>query len=132
MEGELMIKWEPKPIIERLEVENVNGELSADLEFKPDLNIFTGTNGSGKTTLLKLMWSLISGQIDRALYIPFDRVSIYTDRFDLSIFLDNQNEYRIDCSFYEPHYEESLRFALQDAQDECLELNSEIAEMMEE
>ena len=122
MKGELMIK--------RLEVGNLNGEVSVDLEFKPDLNIFTGINGSGKTTLLKLMWYLISGQIDRALYIRFDRVSIYTDRFDLSIFADDQDEFRIDCSFRKPHYEKSLGFAFQDARDECLELNLEIAEMM--
>lgn len=67
-----MIKW--------LEVEGLNTKFDTHLEFYPDLNVITGANGSGKTTLLKLMWYLISGQIERALYIVFDRVSIGTDR----------------------------------------------------
>ena len=72
-------------MIKRLKVEGLNVKVNADLEFNEDLNIITGANGSGKTTLLKLMWYLISGQIDRTFDISLDFVLIETDQFELSI-----------------------------------------------
>ena len=101
MKGEPMIE-KHEPMIKKLEVAGLNGKVNADLEFNEDLNIITGTNGSGKTTLLKLIWYLISGQIDRVLYIPFDFVSIETDRFELSISPDDHHndEFLIKWRFF--------------------------------
>ena len=75
-------------MIHRLEVKGLNNRVDGDhdLLFHEDLNIFTGANGSGKTTLLKLLWYLISGNLERILpEIPFDFVSIVTDLFSLDI-----------------------------------------------
>lgn len=81
-------------MIKRLVVKGLNHRADGthDLEFHPDLNIFTGPNGSGKTTLLKLIWYLISGNLERILpEIPFQSVSIETDVFSLEIaWVDNQ------------------------------------------
>ena len=51
-------------MIKRLVVKGLNHRADGthDLEFHPDLNLFTGPNGSGKTTLLKLIWYLSQRQ----------------------------------------------------------------------
>ena len=75
-------------MIKRLVVKGLNHRADGthDLEFHPDLNVFTGPNGSGKTTLLKLIWYLISGNLERILAeIPFQFVSIETDMFSATI-----------------------------------------------
>ena len=75
-------------MIRRLEVKGLNDQVGSnhDLFFHEDLNIFTGANGSGKTTLLKLIWYLISGNLDRIFpEIPFESVVIETDPFSLNI-----------------------------------------------
>lgn len=73
-------------MIQRLVVDGLNGRISCDLHFNPDLNIITGKNGSGKTTLLKLIWYLISGNLERIFpEMTFDRVRIETDAFTLEI-----------------------------------------------
>ena len=69
-----------------LEVERLNNWIDAKLEFNKDLNIITGKNGSGKTTLLKLLWYLISGNLERIIFeIPFKSVSVRASSFSLSI-----------------------------------------------
>ena len=81
-------------MIKRLVVKGLNHRADGthDLEFHPDLNVFTGPNGSGKTTLLKLIWYLISGNLERIFAeIPFQSVSIETDVFSLEMaWVDNQ------------------------------------------
>ena len=75
-------------MIKRLVVKGLNhrSDGTHDLEFHPDLNIFTGPNGSGKTTLLKLIWYLISGNLERIFAeIPFQFVSVETDVFSLEM-----------------------------------------------
>ena len=75
-------------MIKRLVVKGLNNRADGthDLAFHPDLNIFTGPNGSGKTTLLKLIWYLISGNLERIFpEIPFRFVSIETDVFSLEM-----------------------------------------------
>ena len=75
-------------MIKRLVVKGLNNRSDGnhDLEFHPDLNIFTGPNGSGKTTLLKLLWYLISGNLERVFAeIPFHFVSIETALFSATI-----------------------------------------------
>jgi predicted ATP-binding protein involved in virulence len=55
-------------------------------ELNEDLNIFTGRNGSGKTTLLKLLWYVISGNIEHAVReVPFSSVYVVTDNYEIKI-----------------------------------------------
>ena len=69
-------------MIQSLEVKELNNRLTDKFEFHEDLNIFTGPNGSYKTTLLKLMWYLISGNLQQiVLEIPFNSLAIQTDSF---------------------------------------------------
>ena len=73
-------------MVRKLEVEGWSKPIKTPLNFNEDLNIITGANGSGKTTVLKLMWYLISGNLQRILLeIPFDFVSIVTDLFSLTL-----------------------------------------------
>ena len=83
-------------MIESLSVKGLNHRVDADLEFNEDLNIITGKNGSGKTTLLKLLWYLISGNLERiVLEIPFQSVSIETNSFSLSLEKDKPYEGKV-------------------------------------
>ena len=89
-------------MIKRLVVKGLNHRADGthDLEFHPDLNIFTGPNGSGKTTLLKLIWYLISGNLERILpEIPFQFVSIETDVFSLEIAWTTSAKVKLTCQF---------------------------------
>ena len=52
-------------MVRKIEVKSLNNRVDAAMEFNEDLNIITGRNGSGKTTLLKLIWYLISGNLER-------------------------------------------------------------------
>lgn len=73
-------------MIRKLEVEGWSKPIKTPLIFNEDLNIITGANGSGKTTVLKLVWYLISGNLQRILpEIPFNFVSIVTDLFSLTL-----------------------------------------------
>lgn len=73
-------------MIKRLLVEGLNGSLDYDLDFNPDLNIVTGKNGSGKTTLLKLMWYMLSPNVERTVpEISFHSAELHTDNFTLNI-----------------------------------------------
>ena len=64
-------------MIRSLSVRGLNNWINFDRKFNDDLNIITGKNGSGKTTLLKLLWYLISGNLERIFpEIPFESVSI--------------------------------------------------------
>lgn len=67
--------------IEKFEVIGLFGrESPISLTFKQDLNILTGKNGAGKTTILKLMWYMISGNLEKALIeVPFSEASLETD-----------------------------------------------------
>ncbi|MCY3710693.1 MAG: AAA family ATPase [Caldilineaceae bacterium] len=87
-------------MIKSLKVEGLNNRIDADLEFNEDLNIITGKNGSGKTTLLKLLWYLISGNLERIIpQIPFQSVSITTDSFSLSLVKEKSDEILIISKF---------------------------------
>ena len=73
-------------MVRKLEVEGWSKPIKTPLNFNQDLNIITGANGSGKTTVLKLLWYLISGNLQRILpEIPFNFVSIVTDLFSLTL-----------------------------------------------
>lgn len=56
------------------------------LEFNSDLNIVTGRNGAGKTTILKLIWYILSGNIELAFSeIYFNEVKLMTDEYTISL-----------------------------------------------
>ena len=87
-------------MIRRLQVKGLNNRIDASMNFNEDLNIITGRNGSGKTTLLKLIWYLISGNLERILpEISFKVVSIETDAFFLSMMQVGVNKCAIDYRF---------------------------------
>ncbi len=89
-------------MIKSLSVKNLNHEISDKWVFNEDLNIITGKNGSGKTTLLKLLWYLISGNLERIVPdIPFQMASIETDSFILSITQDNPNRGKVSVAFFD-------------------------------
>lgn len=67
-------------------VEGLNGRPKQELYFHEDINVITGVNGSGKTTILKLMWYMISGNLERIMpEISFSKAQIITDEFTLTI-----------------------------------------------
>jgi predicted ATPase len=73
-------------MIKHFTVHGLNKKLDYDLEFNPDLNIVTGKNGSGKTTLLKLLWYMVSPNVERTVpEIPFVSADLQTDAFRLEI-----------------------------------------------
>ena len=87
-------------MIRKLEVEGLNNRIDASLGFNEDLNIITGRNGSGKTTLLKLIWYLISGNLERIIpEILFQSASIETDLFSLSIVQVESDKGKLECKF---------------------------------
>jgi len=80
-------------MIKHLVVTGLYGKFDFDLDFNEDLNILTGRNGSGKTTILKLLWYLISGNLERITpEIRFDTVEIETSDFDLKMKVDRSSE----------------------------------------
>ena len=87
-------------MIKSLNVKGLNHRVDADLKFNEDLNIITGKNGSGKTTLLKLLWYLISGNLERIFpEIPFESASITTDSFNLWILRLQENQIKLFSTF---------------------------------
>ena len=74
-------------MLKQLVVENLNGSMNLTLKFHEDLNILTGKNGCGKTTILKLIWYLMSGNIERVIdeKIPFDYARLDASNFFIEI-----------------------------------------------
>ena len=77
-------------MIKRFAVEKLSGEWDFDLHFQPDLNVLTGRNGAGKTTVLKLLWYLVSGNIERLVpEIRFDFVRVEASNFTLRVNIED-------------------------------------------
>jgi predicted ATPase len=73
-------------LIKSLIVRGLNGRENYNLVFYEDINIFTGRNGAGKTTILKMIWYLISGNIERALEeIDFEYAYLEADTFQIEV-----------------------------------------------
>ena len=120
-------------MIQRLEVTGLNSRIDAVMDFNEDLNIITGRNGSGKTTLLKLIWYLISGNLERIIAeILFRRVSIETDVFSLSITQVKTDRVMLDYQFVnEDNVTRNYEVPFQRDYDEQIDgLNSLIADKM--
>jgi predicted ATP-binding protein involved in virulence len=73
-------------VIKRLKATALNDKTNIDLIFHPDINLLTGRNGCGKTTILKLLWYLISGNVERIIpEITFKTIELETDTFTLKL-----------------------------------------------
>ena len=72
-------------MIKSLSVQGLHGRIDFKLDFHEDINIITGKNGCGKTTVLKLIWYMISGNIERInSEMNIESALIVTDFFTLS------------------------------------------------
>jgi len=91
-------------IIENFEVYGLAGSRSFQANFEDDVNILTGKNGSGKTTILKLLWYVVSGNIEHAVReIPFNKFILQTNIYRISIIKRGQ---KVDTITFEAEDEE--------------------------
>ena len=119
-------------MIRKLEAKGLNTRVDGAWEFNENLNVITGRNGSGKTTLLKLIWYLISGNLERIISeISFQSVSIETDSFSLSIQVESDKG-KFFCEFPdESPIDANFRIPLRRTDDERIHrLNVRIARTM--
>ncbi len=73
-------------MVKSLFFKNLSGQWTRHLDFYPDINVLTGRNGAGKTTILKLLWYLVSGNIERIVpEIRFDEVVLILENLELRI-----------------------------------------------
>ena len=121
-------------MIRHFEVKGLYNRIDVSIDFNSDLNIITGRNGSGKTTLLKLIWYLISGNLERIIpEIPFNDVSIETDVFRLDMMQIDGDKCAIDYRFVNED-NSTLDFEVppRRAEDKQIDaLNLKIAEAMQ-
>ena len=74
-------------MIKEFHAKNVFNKINCDLIFNSDINIITGINGSGKTTILKLIWYILSGNIERIFRenIFFQNLLLITNKYKISL-----------------------------------------------
>ena len=74
-------------MIKEFHTKNIFNNINCDLIFNPDINILTGINGSGKTTILKLIWYILSGNIERIFLenIFFQNLLLITNNYKISL-----------------------------------------------
>lgn len=69
-----------------IEVKGLSHKIDAIYEFNSDINIITGINGTGKTTLLKLVWYIISSNVERiAPEINYKYIKLVTDLYEVEL-----------------------------------------------
>lgn len=115
-------------MIRRLEVKGLNNRDDGNFKFHfhEDLNIFTGANGSGKTTLLKLIWYLISGNLEKILpEIPFKFVVIETDAFFLKITRSGSDKINLDWKYLKEGWSDTYDIA--EVEEIFVQLNEKIS-----
>lgn len=63
-----------------------------DLKDK-NIYVLSGKNGAGKTTTLKLMWYIISGNLEKALIeVPFYKATLETDVYIFEVVVTNEKD----------------------------------------
>ena len=74
-------------MIKEFHAKNIFNKINCDLIFNSDINILTGINGSGKTTILKLIWYILSGNIERIFLenIFFQSILLITNKYKISL-----------------------------------------------
>ena len=108
--------------IQSIQVKGLSNKIDALYEFEDDINIITGINGTGKTTLIKLIWYLISGNIERiAPEINYQYVRLVTDVYTIEL---NNNEGNISWKYSDAKEEHDGEYEL--ASDEFNDIGSEI------
>lgn len=71
----------------------LNEHAPIQLQFHSDINIITGKNGSGKTTLLKLLWYVISGNLERIVpEISFESFELVTDSMTIGMSIEKSGK----------------------------------------
>lgn len=66
--------------------------ITLDLKDK-NIYVLSGKNGAGKTTTLKLMWYIISGNLEKALIeVPFNKATLETDVYILEVVVTNEKD----------------------------------------
>lgn len=86
-------------MIKTFQVQGLNGKLDHYIEFNNQLNILTGKNGSGKTTLLKMLWYMISPNLERLSEVIFQYAKVETDAFSVEV---NNHVGGPKISFFQP------------------------------
>ena len=80
-------------MIKFVEIRGLNRIANVCAEFHPDINIITGRNGSGKTTVLKIIWYLISGNLERIpREVSFDFARVVSEKSSVQITCSSDNE----------------------------------------
>lgn len=75
-----------REMISKFFARKLNGSIDCDLEFNADLNLITGKNGSGKTTIMKVIWYLMSGNLERIVpEVTFDEIFLSSENFDIGM-----------------------------------------------
>jgi predicted ATPase len=73
-------------MVHSFSVTGLNGNRDLAMKFNPDVNIVTGKNGSGKTTVLKMLWYMISGNLERLVTeVTFKSVTLKADHIAITI-----------------------------------------------
>lgn len=112
-------------MIKFFKAENLFGEVNCHFDLHPDLNILTGKNGSGKTTLLKLMWYLVSGNIERIIpEMYFDSAELETDLFSITVKMVKKADGEVDRLLFkivDIKTKEAVELDIAAADDEKLE-----------
>lgn len=74
-------------MIKEFHAKNIFNKINCDLIFNSDINILTGINGSGKTTILKLIWYILSGNVERIFLenIFFQNLLLITNKYKISL-----------------------------------------------
>ncbi|MGE6446333.1 AAA family ATPase, partial [Pseudomonas bubulae] len=69
------------------------------LDFNSDMNILTGRNGAGKTSIMKLIWYILSGNIEFALIeINFSKAVLVTDLYTCTVLKISRNTCKVEFS----------------------------------
>lgn len=80
-------------MIKTFQVQKLNGKRDYKITFDERLNILTGKNGSGKTTLLKMLWYMISPNLQRLSEVSFIRAIVETDAFSVEVDKDENGDF---------------------------------------
>lgn len=101
--------------------------MNFEFKFNDDLNILTGKNGAGKTTVLRLIWYLISGNIDKIIQtIDFDELDIETNRFMLNLKVSRQSKLTLIWNIGNGEQIKTLNMAQSEVEKASQMLNQEI------
>jgi len=83
--------------LKRVSVKGLNNKVDCDFEFHDDINIVTGINGCGKTTFLKMLWYVISGNIEYLISeISFESFELETSHFSLYL---NRKDFGVEWEY---------------------------------